>query len=146
MIRAAVRSLVRQPSFTLAAAGTLAVGIAATTTLFTTVNAALLRPLPYAHPADLYAARTYFTDGRFTIGLVGTEELAAVAAQTDVVSAVACAVRLDGTLGADGEPRQIVAYGVSDYFFDLFCVPGQAGRAGKRAGGGRGAPSGVVPW
>src|SRR3954468_4958919 len=144
MIRAAVRSLVRQPSFTLAAAGTLAVGIAATTTLFTTVNAALLRPLPYAHPADLYAARTYFPDGRFAIGLVGTEELAAVAAQTDVVSAVACAVRLDGTLGTDAEPRQIVAFGVSDYFFDLFGVPVQAGRAINGADDVRGAPSVVV--
>ncbi len=144
MIQAAVRSLLRQPSFTLAAAGTLAVGIAATTTLFTTVNAALLRPLPYAHPGDLYAARTYFPDGRFTIGLVGTEELAAVAAQTDVVSGVACTVRLDGTLGADGEPRQIVAYAVSEHFFDLFGVPVQSGRAINADDDVRGAPPVVV--
>ena len=144
MIRAAVRSLLRQPSFTLAAAGTLAVGIAATTTLFTTVNAALLRPLPYAHPTDLYAARTYFPDGRFTIGLVGTEELAAVAALKDVVSGVACTVRLDGTLGTDSEPRQVVAYAVSDHFFDLFGVPVQAGRAIAADDDVRGAPSVVV--
>ena len=38
MIRAAVRSLVRQPSFTLAAAGTLAVGIAATLELARTLR------------------------------------------------------------------------------------------------------------
>ena len=144
MIRAAIRSLLRQPSFTLAAAGTLAVGIAATTTLFTTVNAALLRPLPYAHPNELYAARTYFPDGRFTMGLVGTEELAAVAAQNDVVSGVACTIRLDGTLGADSEPRQIVAYAVSDHFFDLFGVPVQAGRAINADDDVRGAPSVVV--
>jgi putative ABC transport system permease protein len=144
MIRAAFRSLRRQPSFTLAAAGTLAVGIAATTTLFTTVNAALLRPLPYTRPADLYAARTYFPDGRFTMGLVGTEELAAVSAQTDVVSAVACTVRLDGALGTDSEPRQIVAYAVSDHFFDLFGVPVQSGRAINAGDDVRGAPSVVV--
>ena len=48
---------------TVAAAGTLAVGIAATTTLFTTVNTVLLRPLPYARPGDLYSLRTYFADG-----------------------------------------------------------------------------------
>jgi len=144
MIRAAVRSLCRQASFTLAAAGTLAVGIAATTTLFTTVNAALLRPLPYAHPAELYAARTYFPDGRFTMGLVGTEELAAVAEQSDVVSGVACTIRLDGTLGTDSEPRQIVAYAVSDHFFDLFGVPVEAGRAINAADDARGAPAVVV--
>ncbi|HEY2431615.1 MAG TPA: ADOP family duplicated permease [Vicinamibacterales bacterium] len=146
MIRTAGRSLLRQPSFTLAAAGTLAIGIAATTTLFTTVNAALLRPLPYAHPEELYAVRTYFPDGRFTIGMVGTEELAAVAAQTDVVSGVACTVRVDGTLG-DGtgsEPRQIVAYAVSDGFFDLFGVPVQTGRGISAADDVRGAPSVVV--
>ena len=144
MIRPAVRSLLRQPSFSLSAAGTLAVGIAATTTLFTTVNAALLRPLPYAHPADLYAARTYFPDGRFTMGMVGTEELAAVAAQQDVVSGVACTVRVDGTLGTDSEPRQIVAYAVSDHFFDLFGVPVQSGRAITADDDVRGAPSVVV--
>jgi putative ABC transport system permease protein len=144
MIRGAIRSLLRQPSFTLAAAGTLAVGIAATTTLFTTVNAALLRPLPYAHPTDLYAARTYFPDGRFTMGLVGTEELAAVAEQKDVVSAVACTIRLDGTLGTDAEPSQVVAYAVSDHFFDLFGVPVQTGRAINADDDVRGAPSVVV--
>ena len=144
MIRAAVRSLLRQPSFTLAAAGTLAVGIAATTTLFTTVNAALLRPLPYAHPAELYAARTYFPDGRFTMGLVGTEELAAVAEQTDVVSGVACTIRLNGTIDTDNEPRQVVAYAVTDHFFDLFGVPVHAGRAINAQDDVRGAPSVVV--
>lgn len=144
MIRAAVRSLLHQPSFTLAAVGTLAVGIAATTTLFTTVNAALLRPLPYAHPADLYAVRTYFPDGRFTMGLVGTEELAAVAAQKDVVSDVAWTARLDGTISADSEPRQLVAYAVSDRFFDLFGVPVQTGRAITADDDVRGAPSVVV--
>ncbi len=144
MIRAALRSLARQPSFTLAAAGTLAVGIAATTTLFTTVNAALLRPLPYVHPTELYAVRTYFPDGRFTMGLVGTEELAAVADQKDVVSGVACTVRLDGTLGTDAEPRQIVAYAVSEHFFDVFGVPVQSGRAIGADDDVRGAPSVVV--
>jgi putative ABC transport system permease protein len=144
MIRGALRSLLRQPSFTLAAAGTLAVGIAATTTLFTTVNAALLRPLPYANPADLYAVRTYFPDGRFTMGLVGTEELAEVAAQKDVVSAVACTIRLDRTLGTHPDPRQIVAYAVSDHFFDLFGVPLQTGRAINADDDVRGAPSVVV--
>jgi putative ABC transport system permease protein len=144
MIRAAVRSLLRQPSFTLASAGTLAVGIAATTTLFTTVNAALLRPLPYARPGDLYAVRTYFPDGRFTMGLVGTEELAGVAAQSDVVAGVACTVRLDGTIDSGSEPRQIVAYAVSDRFFDLFGVPVHSGRPINAADDVRGAPSVAV--
>jgi hypothetical protein len=113
MLRAAARSLVRQPSFTLAAAGTLAVGIATTTTLFTTVNTALLRPLPYARPAELYSLRTYFADGRFTMGMVANEELAAVDTLQDVVVGSAYANRIDGAIGTDAQPRQVVIYGVS---------------------------------
>jgi predicted permease len=144
MLGRAVRTLLRQPSFTLAAAGTLALGIAATTTLFTMVNAALLRPLPYAHPNDLYAVRTYFPDGRFTIGYVASEEMDAVAALKQSVSRIAMAARVDGAIDTDTVPRQIVAYSVSDSFFDLFGVPVQAGRAIAGHDGDRGAPQVAV--
>jgi putative ABC transport system permease protein len=140
MIRAAAWSLFRQPSFTLAAAGTLAVGIAATTTLFTTVNTALLRPLPYARPADLYSLRTYFADGRFTMGMVANQELAAVDALHDVVVGTAYALRVDGAMETDAQPRQVVVYGVSPRFFDLFGVPVAAGRPIAASDDVRGAP------
>jgi hypothetical protein len=47
------RTLARAPGFMAAAAVTLALGIAATTALFTVVNGVLLRPLPYPNPDDL---------------------------------------------------------------------------------------------
>ena len=53
-LRFALRQLRRYPSFTAAAALTLALGIAATTTVFSFVDAALLRPLPYPEPSRLY--------------------------------------------------------------------------------------------
>jgi putative ABC transport system permease protein len=46
-LRLALRSLTRRPLFAAVAIVTLALGIGATTTLFTIVNAALLQPLPY---------------------------------------------------------------------------------------------------
>jgi putative ABC transport system permease protein len=144
MIRAAARSLLRQPSFTLAAAGILAVGIASTTTLFTTVNAALLRPLPYARPGELYSLRTYFTDGRFTMGMVASEELAAVDALPDIVASTAYATRLDGAIDTEVKPRQVVIYAVSQHFFDLFGVPLEAGRPIDARNAVRGAPQVAV--
>src|SRR5262245_65233834 len=49
-IRYAVRRLVASPLFTLMAILIVGVGIAANTTVFSAVNAVLLRPLPFADP------------------------------------------------------------------------------------------------
>jgi putative ABC transport system permease protein len=51
-----VRSLRRNPGFTITAAVTLAIGIGATTALFSALNAILLRDLPYTEPERLVAA------------------------------------------------------------------------------------------
>ena len=74
-LRFALRNLRRTPAFPLAAIATLALGIGATTAIFSTVNAALLRPLPYPDPDDLYALRTTLTDGRVTTGLLAPSEI-----------------------------------------------------------------------
>jgi predicted permease len=53
-IRYAFRHLRRAPAFTTAVVLTLALGIGATTSIFTLIDAVLLRSLPVANPAELY--------------------------------------------------------------------------------------------
>ena len=52
-LRYAARGLARRPAFTAVAVLTLAIGIGATTTIFSAVNVLLLRALPFARPDEL---------------------------------------------------------------------------------------------
>jgi predicted permease len=52
-LRYAVRMLLRSPGFSFIAIATIALGVGATTAIYSVVDATLLHPLPYPNPAEL---------------------------------------------------------------------------------------------
>ena len=56
-LRYALRGLLRRPTFTFVAAVTLALGIGATTAVFSVVYSVLLKPLPYPNAHELVRLR-----------------------------------------------------------------------------------------
>jgi predicted permease len=66
----AVRSLARNPGFAVLAIVTLALGIGANTAIFSVIDGALLRPLPYADPDGL----VYLSDGHEDFGGAGINQ------------------------------------------------------------------------
>jgi predicted permease len=123
-VRVTLRAFRRSPGFPLTAIATLALGIGATTAIFTTLSAVLLKPLPYPNPEDLYGLRTALTDGRVTTGLLSGGEIFRLNDPKLSIQRAAGFQPGDFTLlAADGTPSHVTAYGVSDGFFELFGLP-----------------------
>ena len=62
-LRHALRGLRRRPAFTLATVLTLALGIGATTAIFSVVYSVLIKPLPYPNADELVRIRHTATSG-----------------------------------------------------------------------------------
>ena len=123
-VRYAVRSLLKAPAFPLAAIVTLALGIGATTAIFSTLNAVLLKPLPYPNADDLYSLRTALTDGRVTTGLLSGGEVYRLNDPKLSIARAAAYLPQDATLlRDDGTPQHVRVYGVTEGFFELFGLP-----------------------
>jgi putative ABC transport system permease protein len=146
-LRYALRTLRRTPAFPVAAIATLAIGIAATTAIFSTVNAVLLKPLPYPNPDDLYSLRTALTDGRVTTGNLSPVEILRL---NDPQLSIVRAAGLQGQdvtlLLNDGTPTKTRAYIVTDGFFELFGLPMSVGAYPTPAPPGNAPPSVIISY
>ncbi len=118
-LRHAGRAFAKKPAFALTAILIVAVGIGATTTIFSVVDAVLLRRLPYPDPGRL----VLFTEGAHSFPDYNEWE-----ARLDAFSAIAGVwdQRVDVT--GDGPPEQVDAAQVSSDFFALFGATPRLGR------------------
>lgn len=143
-LRFALRTLAGQPSFALVAVLTLALGIGATSAIFTAVNAVLLRGLPFPNPTQLYSLRTAMTDGRVTGGQTSVAEFNRLN-ETQVVQRAAGAFRYElSVVDETGTPVKALGYGVTEGFFEVFGRPMALGRSFTTEEHAPGGPDGIV--
>src|SRR5262245_38014781 len=123
-LRVTLRTFRRSPAFPLTAIVTLALGIGATTAIFTTLSAVLLKPLPYPNPEELYSIRTALTDGRVTTGLLSGSEIFRLNDPKLSIERAAGLQPGDLTLLGEGDvPTHMKVYAVTEGFFELFGLP-----------------------
>lgn len=128
-LRYGARGLKNSPGFTGMALLTLALGIGATTAIFSIVYAVVLRPLPYKDSERLVTISTaspMFPE--FTLGQ-SIPNLNDIRARAKTLEMVATYQRTSLTLTGTGDPEQISVAAVSSNFLDLFSVHPIFGRA-----------------
>ena len=118
-LRYAFRTLIKSPTFTVAAVLTLALGIGANTAIFTVVNGLLLRPLPYPEP-----------DRVVTFGSQqSAPDLIDIAAQSTSFEAIGGVGVQAADYAGGGEPVQVELGLVTGDFFRVFGARLALGRA-----------------
>jgi len=142
-LRYAVRSLRKYPAFSIVAIATLAVGIGATTAMFTVVRAVLLRPLPFAQPDRLVEISEVNPLKGWTHTVVAPANLVDWRAQNTVFTDIAGYIGVDGRGASEyqaflssadpGEPgndvQPLKGLKVMGNLFDVLGVKPLVGRA-----------------
>jgi putative ABC transport system permease protein len=127
--RIALRALGRSKGFAFSAALTLALGIAATTTIFSVVYGVLLRPLPYADAERVVVIQgeKEFSTGPRLMNY-SPSELEDFAGATQAFSSLAIAGAVSFTIRTDAGVEPISGATVSRDFFATLGTPPMLGR------------------
>jgi len=141
--RYAVRALLRSPVFAVVTVASLALGIGANTTIFTLLEAVVLRPLAVDRPSEL--AYLAITDSNVveptseTGGIYFTNPIwEQVRDRQDAFSAIAAFGETTFDLAEGGEARRVSGEYVSGDYFRTFGVTPAAGRLFSRSDDVRG--------
>jgi putative ABC transport system permease protein len=134
-IRHVLRGLTQARGFSAMAIGTLALGIAAATSIFSLIDAVLLKPLPFADPGRLVGLHE--RRGAW-VGPLSGHEVIAWQERNRVFDGIGAFVHSEFTLTGGGEPAVVRAQLVSANYFDVLGTPARAGRtftSGEDRGG-----------
>src|SRR5438874_3987051 len=128
-IKFGVRTLTRTPGFTAIAALTLALGIGASTAIFSVVNAVLLRRLPYAGSERLISVRPATRQAaRFRVQTVTPGDFLEWQSRNRSFDDMAAFTGATFALTSGGEPQRILGASVSSRFFETVGVQPIMGR------------------
>ena len=142
-LRYAVRAFRRAPGFAVAAALTLALGIGATTTIFSVVDAVLLRGLPYRDADRIVNLWETSDNGGYRLPSYPTFKDWRAASQQwgDAFEALAFVKGAEAIYIGENGPERLLASSVSPGFFHVLGTPAFLGRTflpdEERAGANR---------
>ena len=127
-LRYAIRSLWHQPSFALTAILTLALGIGATTAIFSVVNAVVLRPLPYQEPDRIVGIMNFWTRTGARGTNVSGPDFLDWKAQSQSFTAMAFYVGGEQSVTVNGTADYASVFRVTPGFFDALGAKVALGR------------------
>jgi putative ABC transport system permease protein len=117
-LRYAIRQLLKNPGFTAVAVVTLALGIGGNAAMFSLVNNALIRPLPYARSDQLVRVTKFYPKG----AIVALQE------QSRTMEVAAFTTDSEFNLSGQREAARLVGSQVSANLFTLLGTPARIGR------------------
>src|SRR5687767_2275109 len=128
-LRYALRGLSRRPAFTFAAVLTLAVGIGATTAIFSVVYSVLIKPLPYPNAEDLVSVSHAAPGINITDGL-GEDPTIALTYRDEsrTFASIGLWQEASATLTERGEPERVRTLRVTDGTLQALGVQPMRGR------------------
>jgi len=131
-LRFSARSFLRSPAFTAAALLTLALGIGATTAIYSLVDQVILHALPVREPERLvlvdWNGDDLITGGIGSSNLMPYPICRDLQQQTRYLDGVLCRAEIQVSLTAGGDPRPVAAEIVSGSYFPVLGVGPALGR------------------
>jgi len=143
-LRFGLRVLSKSPGFAAVAILTLALGLGASTAVFSVLYQAVLKPLPYPHGDRLVFVHNVFPENQVPVEGVSGLDYEQIRRRTDVFAAAGIFYYNDLVLTGQGDARHVDVVNASASLFDVLAVPPQLGRPFSQSDDRRGAPKVVI--